>query len=87
MARKQMTIGETNKILNEAILRPAAMTYSVSQVTNETGDILGYSKLLRPANLGLPAIWSCGHSHATWNEAAECPDTPTAGKGEALISN
>jgi len=81
VTKKQYTMRETDMVLNGTM--SAAVTYNVCQVSNETGEIIGYSKLLKPANLILPSIWSCGHEHATWNEAAECETTPETG-GEPL---
>jgi len=74
-------MGETNRVLNDG--NTAAVVYNVSQVSNEVGEVIGYSKVLKPADLSLPSIWSCGHLHPTWNDAAECRATPLTG-GEAL---
>jgi len=81
VTKKQYNMRETDRVLNSAA--PASVTYNVCQVSNEAGEIIGYSKLLKPADLTAPPIWSCGHEHPTWNEAAECQTTPETG-GEPL---
>jgi hypothetical protein len=56
--------------------------YDVSRIRE--GDHISFKKHARLANPGEVLSWCCSHSHVSWNEAAQCIETPLSGHGEFL---
>jgi hypothetical protein len=85
MEKKRYSVRETWKVLTGGAPFPSQFVYDVSPILDPDAKpiaddqpipILGYKKSIRLADHSAPPFWYCEHNHPTWNDAAECKQTP-----------